>query len=74
MKLVEIVRTLDTSSTTFEALQQFVVDMDKTGVACKDTPGFIVNRLLVPYMQVMFNVPNLPYCVESKSEKCTLIK
>lgn len=51
MKLVEIVRTLDTAQATYEALAQFVADIDKVGVECKDTPGFIVNRLLVPYMQ-----------------------
>lgn len=52
MKLVEIVRVLDgTNDNTYNALVQFVKDIDKTSVTCKDTPGFIVNRLLVPYMQ-----------------------
>ncbi|CAG2180968.1 unnamed protein product, partial [Oppiella nova] len=51
MKLVEIVKVQGTNEQTFELLQQFVKDADKVGVACKDTPGFIVNRLLVPYMQ-----------------------
>lgn len=52
MKLVEIVRTDNgTSEKTFKELEQFVKDIEKVGVACKDTPGFIVNRLLIPYMQ-----------------------
>ncbi|XP_027200417.1 putative 3-hydroxyacyl-CoA dehydrogenase B0272.3 [Dermatophagoides pteronyssinus] len=52
MKLVEIARTDNgTSDDTFEKLRQFVQDIDKVSVACKDTPGFIVNRLFFPYKQ-----------------------
>ena len=50
MKLVEIVRAITTSDATVETLRAFVARLGKTGVVCKDTPGFIVNRLLVPYM------------------------
>lgn len=50
MPLVEIVRAITTSDETIEALRQFVASLGKTGVVCKDTPGFIVNRLLVPYL------------------------
>lgn len=50
MKLVEVVRTVDTSDETFDTLLAFGSAMKKTTVACRDTPGFIVNRLLVPYM------------------------
>ena len=50
MKLVEVVRTDQTSSETFKALETFGKALGKTTVACKDTPGFIVNRLLVPYL------------------------
>ncbi|KAI9347573.1 Hadh protein [Obelidium mucronatum] len=50
MKLVEIVRTSELSDSAFASLKQLVQGMDKVGVECKDTPGFIVNRLLVPYM------------------------
>lgn len=50
MKLVEVISTKDTSPETFAALQKFGADNGKTTVKCKDTPGFIVNRLLVPYM------------------------
>ncbi|GAV08103.1 hypothetical protein RvY_17844 [Ramazzottius varieornatus] len=50
MKLVEVVRIEDTSDSTFNALMEYGEKVGKTPVACKDTPGFIVNRLLVPYM------------------------
>lgn len=50
MKLVEVVRSSGTSQMTFDKLLQFVQQLGKTPVRCKDTPGFIVNRLLLPYM------------------------
>lgn len=50
MKLVEVVRTKDTSDATFNSLMEVAKKMGKTPVACVDAPGFIVNRLLVPYM------------------------
>jgi 3-hydroxyacyl-CoA dehydrogenase len=50
MKLIEIVRTDQTSEATVEALFQVAQKMGKVPVKCVDTPGFIVNRLLVPYM------------------------
>jgi len=50
MKLVEVVRTADVPDDVFNALLDVTKRMGKIPVACKDTPGFIVNRLLVPYM------------------------
>ncbi|KAG0321567.1 hypothetical protein BGZ99_003820 [Dissophora globulifera] len=50
MKLVEVIRTDATSQDSFDALLDVCKRMKKTPVSCKDTPGFIVNRLLVPYM------------------------
>jgi len=50
MKLVEVVRTPKTSDSTFNTLMDFGKAVGKTTVSCKDTPGFIVNRLLCPYM------------------------
>jgi 3-hydroxybutyryl-CoA dehydrogenase len=50
MKLVEIVRALTTSDETINTLQGFVAKLGKTGVLCRDTTGFIVNRLMVPYL------------------------
>ncbi|XP_041041577.1 hydroxyacyl-coenzyme A dehydrogenase, mitochondrial isoform X2 [Carcharodon carcharias] len=50
MKLVEVVQIPMTSQQTFEALMNFSKALGKKPVACKDTAGFIVNRLLVPYL------------------------
>uniref|UniRef100_A0A5F9CYQ8 Hydroxyacyl-coenzyme A dehydrogenase, mitochondrial n=1 Tax=Oryctolagus cuniculus TaxID=9986 RepID=A0A5F9CYQ8_RABIT len=50
MKLVEVIKTPMTSQKTFESLVDFTKALGKHPVSCKDTPGFIVNRLLVPYL------------------------
>ncbi|XP_077156763.1 hydroxyacyl-coenzyme A dehydrogenase, mitochondrial [Paroedura picta] len=50
MKLVEVVKAPMTSQKTFESLMDFTRALGKTPVTCKDTPGFVVNRLLVPYL------------------------
>jgi len=50
MKLLEVVKGDDTSDATFEAMLTWGQAMGKTTVKCIDTPGFIVNRLLVPYL------------------------
>jgi len=50
MKLVELVRGLQTSDETMTAGRAFAESVGKTVVVCKDSPGFIVNFLLVPYM------------------------
>jgi 3-hydroxybutyryl-CoA dehydrogenase len=50
MKLVEVVRTIATSEESFRAAYAFVEQLGKQPVEAKDASGFIVNRLLVPYM------------------------
>jgi 3-hydroxybutyryl-CoA dehydrogenase len=50
MKLVEVVRTGSTSQETFDRAFAFAQSLGKAPVACRDNSGFIVNRLLVPYM------------------------
>ena len=50
MKLVEVVRTLLTSDESVDRAMAFVRSLGKEPVACRDNSGFIVNRLLVPYM------------------------
>jgi len=50
MKLVEVVRTKQTSGEVFAEAKAFGEACGKVPVAASDTPGFIVNRLLVPYL------------------------
>ena len=50
MKLVEVVRTILTSDDTFNTAFEFAKSLGKEPVACRDNSGFIVNRLLVPYL------------------------
>ena len=50
MQLVEVIRSIVTSDATIVTLTQFGAALGKTVVEAKDTPGFIVNRLLVPYL------------------------
>lgn len=50
MKLVEIVRPEITSDETYNAVKEFAKTLGKVVVTAKDTPGFIVNLLLVPYL------------------------
>lgn len=50
MKLVEVIHTLLTDQAVVEAGQAFAESIGKTPVLAKDRTGFIVNRLLVPYM------------------------
>jgi 3-hydroxybutyryl-CoA dehydrogenase len=50
MKLVELVRALQTSDETIDMLRAFGASLGKNVVIAQDTPGFIVNYLLVPYL------------------------
>jgi 3-hydroxybutyryl-CoA dehydrogenase len=50
MPLIEFVRTILTSDETMATAREFGASLDKTMVTAKDTPGFIVNRLLIPYL------------------------
>ena len=50
MKLVEVVRALTTSEQTYQAVFAFAQSLGKEPITAPDRPGFIVNRLLVPYL------------------------
>jgi len=50
MKLVEVVKTIDTSEDTIGIGIELVKSLGKTAVVAQDTPGFVVNRLLSPFL------------------------
>jgi 3-hydroxybutyryl-CoA dehydrogenase len=50
LPLVEVIRTARTSDETFDAAYAFAQSIGKEPVACNDTPGFIVNRILIPLL------------------------
>lgn len=50
MKLVEVIRSLVTSDDTFRCATDFAAALGKEAVATVDKPGFVVNRLLSPYL------------------------
>ena len=50
MRLVEVIPALQTAPSTTGLALAMAGKLGKTAITCKDTPGFVVNRLLVPYM------------------------
>ncbi|WP_420633854.1 3-hydroxyacyl-CoA dehydrogenase family protein [Candidatus Palauibacter sp.] len=50
MSLVEVIRCGQTSDETFDRAFAFAESLGKSPIACRDNTGFVVNRLLVPYM------------------------
>jgi 3-hydroxybutyryl-CoA dehydrogenase len=72
MPLLEMVRTFLTSEETFQSAKAFGESLGKTIVVSKDTPGFIVNLLLIPYL--LQAVEALERGVATKEDFDTAIK
>jgi 3-hydroxybutyryl-CoA dehydrogenase len=57
MKLVEVIRGLVTSDTTFQTVRSLALKLEKTPVEVNDAPGFVSNRVLMPLLnEAMFAV------------------
>ena len=56
LALVEIIRGLQTSAETSEAVRELTVRLDKSPIGVKNSPGFVVNRILVPMINEAFFV------------------
>jgi len=50
LKLVEVIRGLDTSDETAAAITQLATDLGKTPAEARDLPGFVSNRILMPFI------------------------
>lgn len=50
LKLVEVVRTAHTTDDVFQAAYELARRLGKEPIACNDTPGFVVNRILIPVL------------------------
>ena len=48
MKLIEIIRALQTNDETYSSIEQLSKKIGKTPVECNDSPGFVSNRILMP--------------------------
>ncbi|PLR78774.1 3-hydroxybutyryl-CoA dehydrogenase [Bacillus sp. V3-13] len=58
MPLVEVIKGLKTSPETVESIVAFAKELKKTPVVCKDTPGFIVNRVARPFYNEAIRIMN----------------
>ena len=56
MALVEIIRGLQTSDATHDAVKELALKLDKSPITVKNAPGFVVNRILVPMINEAFFV------------------
>lgn len=72
MNLVEIVRGSKTSDDVFLKSKKFVEELGKTPIVVKDSPGFIVNRLLIPMINEAANI--LAQGISSREDIDTAMK
>jgi 3-hydroxybutyryl-CoA dehydrogenase len=66
LKLLEVIRTNITSDETYELCREFGQSLGKTVITTKDSPGFIVNRLMVP--QILHAIHMLETGVASRED------
>lgn len=66
LPLVEIIRGVQTSAAIVEAVRKLTVRLDKSPIGVKNSPGFVVNRILVPMINEAFFV--LPEGVATAEE------
>lgn len=68
MQLIEVVEAESTSQDTLSTAVEFVKGIDKVPVVVKNSPGFLVNRILGPYMNEAGNLLDEGYAIEDVDE------
>ena len=73
MALVEVIRALQTSDETYSTIETLARDLGKTPVSVKDSPGFVVNRMLVPMInEAVFVLGQSTAAIEDIDKGCRL--
>ncbi|MBN1369892.1 MAG: 3-hydroxyacyl-CoA dehydrogenase family protein [Dehalococcoidaceae bacterium] len=72
MKLVELIKTPRTSPETLETATRFIESLNKTAVIAPDTPGFIVNRLLLAFLSEAMRLHEMGVSTEDIDRAVTL--
>jgi len=54
MPLVEVIRGIETNETTAKTVQELTAMLKKTSISVRNSPGFVVNRILVPMINEAF--------------------
>ena len=73
MKLVEVIRTDETDAQIFNRTMEFTRALGKTPVECIDTPGFVVNRILLPMInEAVFVLGQSTASIEDIDKGCRL--
>ena len=69
MKLVEVIKALQTSEEVVQAVRELTVKIGKTPVDVKDSYGFVVNRILIPMINEAVYILGEEWLVPRKSMK-----
>lgn len=56
MRLIEVIVNNGLSATVDDSVMEFIRNIKKTGVKCKESPGFVVNRILIPIINEAFHL------------------